>query len=165
MSPILRTLLLWGGSRQCLWTGHYGVPLQGLPLRRGQYLWHQCWSYAISGKCDLYSNAQRTENAFMLAQLFIQPITVLCPFFPFPMSNVSLLSFLFFSGSTRWAPVRALRWATNCGFHASCCIVWVKILVLLWHLTQNQWRATGTALVATLTSAPSRWGKKEDYSE
>lgn len=50
LSSPSRTLLLWGGSKQCLRTWHRGVPLQGLSLRRGQNLWHQCWSDAISGR-------------------------------------------------------------------------------------------------------------------
>lgn len=173
MSSTWRSLLLWGGSRQCLWTGHCGVPLQGLPLRRDQNLWHQCWSYAISGKCHHFLNAQRIENAFTLARLFtIQLIIVLCPFlfytsplqFPYsPVFFASASSNL--SGSSRWVPVRALRWATTCGLHASCCIACVKILGLLQQWTPNQWRATGTVPVATRMSAPSRWGKQKDCSE
>lgn len=30
------------------------MPLQGLPLCRGQHLWHQRWSYAITGKWSPY---------------------------------------------------------------------------------------------------------------
>lgn len=54
MSSSLRTLLLWGGGTERLWTWCCGVSLQGMPLCWGQYLWHQCWSYAIPGKCQKY---------------------------------------------------------------------------------------------------------------
>lgn len=163
MSPTLRTLLLWCGGRQSLWTGCCGVPLQGLPLCRGQNLRHQCWSYAISGKCRRYSNAQWKEDAFSLTRfqffvhLFLTQFPNFSLVFASPSSN--------FSGSSRWDPVRALRWATISGLHASCCIAWVKTLGLLQHWTPNQWRATGTALVATRMSAPRRWEKKKDCSE
>ncbi len=54
-----------------------------------------------------------------------------CPYF-------CIFCLFFFSGSSRWVPVRVLRWATICGWHASCCIVCVKILGLLHHWTPNQ---------------------------
>lgn len=169
MSSTLRTLLLWGRGTKCLWTGHRRVPLQGLPLCRDQNLWHQCWSYAISGKCRRHYNAQWLVNVFTLAQLCIW--IDLCPFLVLLFLPTLSLFVLFllpissFSGSSRWVPVRALRWATICGSHVSCCIVCVKILVLLQHWTPNQLQAIGTVLVATRMSAPIRWGKKEDCRE
>ena len=159
MSSTLRTLLLQRGGPECIWTGHCGVPLQGLPLCRDKYLWHQCWSYAISGKRHLYCKSQWRENAFMSTRLGILALNgvLFSPlFFAFSSSDSS--------GSFRWVLVRALRWATTYGLHASCCIVCVKILGLSQHSTPSHWR-TGTVLAATRMSAPRRWGKRTDWCE
>lgn len=71
----------------------------------------------------------------------------------------------FLSGSSRSVPVKASRWATNCGWHASCCTASARTLALWRRWIPNPWRATGTAPAATPTSAPSRWGRREDWSK
>ena len=149
MFPTLRPLLLWRGGKQRVWTRHCGVPLQGLPLRGGQNLRHQCWSHAVSGKCQRFSNTQESS----------------APHFHLHCSLIDCVASSAFSGSTRWAPVWAFRWATICGSHATCCTACAKTSGLSPRWTPNRWRATGTAPGATRTSAPRRWGKKGDWSE
>lgn len=79
MSSTVRTLLLWCGGTKCFWTGHCRVPLQGLPLCRDQNLWHQRWSYAISGKCCRHYSAQWIVNVFALSQLCLNwSLSIFC---------------------------------------------------------------------------------------
>lgn len=66
MSSSLRTLLLWGGGTERLWTWCGGVSLQGMPLCWGQNLWHQCWSYAIPGKCQKYQRINGNNSFIFL---------------------------------------------------------------------------------------------------
>ena len=154
-----RSVLLRCGHWQYLRSGGDGGTLPRLSLRRRQDRRYQCRGDARPGKRHTLLNSMWLVREF--SDLF-NPVYFCCSRLLWMICTCDASTC---RRSSRWAHARVLIWETTCGLPDSYYRESQKTLASLSRSTRNRCLVTGTVRERTATSARSRWGRREDWSE